>query len=44
MKGFYNELGQDRLIGHTKVHQFNFYVDPQKVSLMQYKIFCTVPS
>ena len=41
MKGHYNEFGQDQLIGHSKVHQFRFYVDPQELPLMQYKVFCT---
>ena len=44
VKGYYHEFGQDRLIGHFKAHQFHFYVDPQGVSLMQYKVLCTDPS
>ena len=44
VKGYYHEFGQDRLIGHSKAHQFRFYVDPQGVPLMQYKVFCTDPS
>jgi hypothetical protein len=44
VKGYYDEVGQDRLIGHSKAHQFRFYVDPQGVPLMQYKVFCTDPS
>ena len=44
VKGYYNEFGQDRLIGHSKAHQFRFYVDPQGVPLMQYKVYCTDPN
>ena len=44
VKGYYHEFGQDRLVGHSKAHQFRFYVDNQGVPLMQYKVFCTDPS
>ena len=44
VKGYYHEFGQDRLIGYSKAHQFSFYVDPEGVPLMQYKVFCTDPS
>jgi hypothetical protein len=44
VKGYYDEVGQDRLIGHSKAHQFRFYLDPKGVPLMQYKVFCTYPS
>jgi hypothetical protein len=43
-KGYYDESGGDRLIGHSKAHQFRFYVNPQGVPLMQYKVYCTDPS
>ena len=44
VKGYYNEFDQDQLIGHSKAHQFRFYIDSQGVPLMQYKVYRTDPS
>ena len=32
--------GDDMLMGHTKAHQFKFYVDSSGCPVMKYKIFC----
>ena len=32
--------GDDTLMGHTKAHQFKFYVDSSGCPVMKYKIFC----
>lgn len=32
--------GNESLMGHTKVHQFKFYVDPQGCPVLKYKVYC----
>ena len=32
--------GEESLMGHTKVHQFKFYVDSSGTPVMKYKIYC----
>ena len=33
--------GENALFGHTKAHQFKFYVDASGCPVMKYKLFCT---
>ena len=32
--------GEETLVGHTKAHQFKFYVDPSGCPVVKYKLFC----
>ena len=32
--------GEESLMGHTKVHQFKFYVDSTRTPVLKYKIYC----
>ena len=32
--------GEESLMGHTKVHQFKFYVDSTGIPVLKYKIYC----
>ena len=32
--------GEESLMGHTKVHQFKFYVDSTRTPILKYKIYC----
>ena len=36
--------GGDRLVGHTKVQQFRFYIRDDGLPAMQFKLLCTTPN